>query len=194
MVIGTRAPYVDRRFVAFVDMLGYKAVAFFHSTTCAEKFNTLHGIYEDLAQAAQDCVGDMAPGPVRCVQFSDAFFFSSRSAVSLATTAAQFFANVFSLHDAAGIESGEWLPFLRGITYDWMFEGFDPTVSTASPWASFRNPIGPAVAKAYLVGKATVIEGMRLAASAEAAGLLSAELDALPPGHPITVRAARLRS
>lgn len=39
----------------------------------------------------------------------------------------------------------------------------------------------------------TGVEGMRLVASDEAAELLSAELDALPPGHPIAVRAARLR-
>jgi hypothetical protein len=196
-VRGMPAPHEDRRFVAFVDMLGYKAVVLSDSTTGAEKFNALHSIYENLAQAARDCVGDLTPAlpaPVRWVQFSDAFFFSSRSAVSLATTAAQFFANVFSLHGAAGIEGGEWLPFLRGgIAYDWMFEGFDPTAGHAGGPDAFRNPIGPAVAKAYLVGETTGVEGMRLVASAEAAGLLSAELDALPPGHPIAARAARLR-
>jgi hypothetical protein len=178
------APYEDHRFVAFVDMLGCKAALLSDSTTGAETFNTLSSVYENLAQAARDCVGDLTPdlpAPVRWVQFSDAFFFSSRSVVSLATTAAQFSANVFSLHDAAGIEGGEWLPFLRGgITYDWMFEGFDPTAGHAGDPDAFRNPIGPAVAKAYLVGETTGVEGMRLVASAEAAGLLAAEIDALP--------------
>jgi hypothetical protein len=64
--------------------------------------------------------------------------------------------------EATGLQ--EWLPFLRGgIVKGSMAEVLD--ISAPHPVRSkdvFRNPIGPAVAQAYLLSEQSGIEGMRL--------------------------------
>jgi len=184
-------PYEQPRFVGFVDVLGYKAIVQSSTFTDAQRFHYLHSIFSALAVSAHDIAHDFKGAiAVRAVQFSDCFYFSSESAVTLVTALAQFFANVFTIYDhtfTAPKPTGtttfpEWLPLLRGgIVHGWMFEGYDITLPQLQDQAdSFRNPIGPAVANAYLLSEDTNLEGMRLATTRIVRDRFVAELASIP--------------
>jgi hypothetical protein len=123
----TKAPYEIRRYVGFVDLLGYKAIALEGDLTPAQRCNYLLSVFEALAQAAHDAAIDLAfPYPLRRVQFSDAFYFSSLSAVAVVVTMARFFETAYTMYEGTidQLEGGafrDWQPFLRGaIAYNWI--------------------------------------------------------------------------
>lgn len=179
------------RFVGFVDVLGYKAIVRDAPFTDPHRFHYLHSIFSALAVAAHDIAHDFSSEiAVRAVQFSDCFYFSSDSAVTLVSAIAQFFANVFTIYDHTFTAPmrpeetlfAEWLPFLRGgIVHGWMFEGYDITLPELQYTRdSFRNPIGPAVANAYVLSEATDLEGMRIATTREVRDRFAEELPRIP--------------
>src|SRR5437016_1038130 len=99
-----------KRTVAFVDLLGYSALVLNSANDDQKKFEKLQSIYINLTSAAQTCVADLqpyVPRPVRLNHFSDAFFFSSASTVSVVTTVAQFFAHVFGFYTEEHIRLGD---------------------------------------------------------------------------------------
>ena len=186
-------PFEKTRFVGFVDVLGYKAIVRGEPFTDAQRFHYLHSVFSALAVSAHDIAHDFSREiAVRAVQFSDCFYFSSDSAVTLVTAVAHFFANVLTFYDhtftapqaAEDTTFPEWLPFLRGgIVEGWMFEGHDITLPRLQdPADSFRNPIGPAVANAYLLSEATDLEGMRLATSRSVRDRFLEDLSSVRPG------------
>jgi hypothetical protein len=184
-------PYEKTRFVGFVDVLGYKAIVRDAPFTDAQRFHYLHSVFSALASSAHDIAHDFKGAiAVRAVQFSDSFYFSSNSVVTLVAALANFFANVFTIYDHTFTapqqpeqQFPEWLPFLRGgIVSGWMFEGYDITLPTLADAAgTFRNPIGPAVANAYLLSEETDIEGMRLATTKVVRDRFAEELPAIAP-------------
>jgi len=162
-------PWEDERYVGFADLLGYKALTTGPKYSPEQRFNLLHSAYVSLAIALNEVMEDPTLTPdVRLVQMSDSIFFTSRSAVKIVTAMATLFSTVFGvpapLYDHE--EPSEWWPFLRGaIVRDWIFEARDYTVpNNDQPRDAFRIPIGPAVARAYLLSESedTRIEGMRL--------------------------------
>ena len=196
-------PYEQKHFVGFVDVLGYKAIVRDAPFTDAQRFHYLHSVFLALASSAHDIAHDFKGEiAVRAFQFSDSFYFSSDSAVTLVTALSQFFANVFTIYDhtftapkpPGNLAFPEWLPFLRGgIVHDWMFEGFDITLPTLeNPADSFRNPIGPAVANAYLLSEETKLEGMRLATTRDVCERFVEELPGIPPRSQLGIVAAPL--
>ena len=179
-------PYEQPRFVGFADVLGYKTIVLSNQYSDAQRFHYLHSVFMALAQGAMDVVGDLSGiATVQTVQFSDSFYFSSSSAVAIVSAMSNFFANVFTIYDHTFDAHGEWLPFLRGgIVYDWMFEGLDITLPALQhQHEAFRNPIGPAVAKAYLLSEETGIEGMRLVATKDVRDRFEAELPGIGLGN-----------
>lgn len=194
-------PYELPRFVGFADVLGYKTIVLDQQYSEAQRHHYLHSVFTALAKGAQDVVNDLASvAQVKAVQFSDCFYFSSPSAVAIVCAMSNFFASVFTIYDHTIETHDDWLPFLRGgIVFDWMFEGFDITLpSLQNPQNAFRNPIGPAVAKAYLLSEETGIEGMRLVATKDVRDRFEAELPAVPldgllsvwggPLHPVFLK------
>lgn len=189
-------PYEQPRFVAFVDVLGYKAIVRGAAFNDTQRFHYLHSVFSSLAVAAHDIAHDFSQEiAVRAVQFSDSFYFSSESAITLVTAIAHYFANVLTFYDHAfstprpegATTFPEWLPFLRGgIVHGWMFEGHDITLpQLQNPADSFRNPIGPAVASAYLLSEKTDLEGMRLATTRAVRDRFLEELPSIRSGSQI---------
>jgi hypothetical protein len=183
-------PFEQPRFCGFVDVLGYKAIVRDAPFTDAQRFHYLHSIFSSLAVSAYDIAHDFAGAiTVRAVQFSDCFYFSSESAVTLVAALANFFANVFTFYDHTFNEPApaggfpDWLPFLRGgIVHDWMLEGLNITLPELhDPADRFCNPIGPAVANAYLLSEATDLEGMRLATTQFVRDRFVEEMPDIPP-------------
>src|SRR5579863_8447696 len=185
-----RPPYDQPRFVGFADVLGYKAIVTDSQYTDALRFHYLHSVFLALAEGARAVVNDLEGiATVQAAQFSDSFFFSSSSAVAIVSAMSQFFTNVFTIYDDTIDTDNEWLPYLRGgIVYDWMFEGLDITLpALQNQQHAFRNPIGPAVAKAYLLSEETGIEGMRLVVTKAVRDRFEADLPALPAGSLLAV-------
>ena len=183
-------PFELPRFCGFVDVLGYKSIVRDAPFPEAQRYRYLHSIFSSLAVSAYDIAHDFSGAiAVRAVQFSDSFYFSSESAVTLVAAISNFFANVFTFYDHTfnePVPTGgfpEWLPFMRGgIVHGWMFEGHDITLPRLhDPDRSFRNPIGPAVANAYLLSEATGLEGMRLVTTQVVRDRFVEELPNLPP-------------
>ena len=183
-------PYQQPRFVGFADVLGYKTIVLSKQHTDAQRFRYLHSVFMALAQGALDVVNDLSGiATVRAVQFSDSFYFSSSSAVAIVSAMSNFFANVFTIYDNTFNAHDEWLPFLRGgIVHDWMFEGLDISLpSLQNQHDAFRNPIGPAIAKAYLLSEETGVEGMRLVATKDVRDRFEAELPGVDPSKVLGV-------
>jgi hypothetical protein len=179
------APYEKSRFVGFVDVLGYKDIVLNKKYNDSQRYHYLHSVFMALAQSAIDVIKDLnKTATIQSVQFSDSFYFSSTSAVEIVSTISEFFANVFTIFDHTIESDDEWLPFLRGgIVYDWMFEGLDSTLPPLqNPTQAFRNPIGPAVAKAYILSEESGIEGMRLVTTKEVRDRFEAELPTIDQG------------
>ena len=199
-------PYEQPRFVGFVDVLGYKAIVLEEQFSEAERFHYLHSAFEALAAAAHQVISDLGGPPhLRAIQFSDSFYFSSPSAVTLVTAISQFFATVLTYYDRVFEKAvredaqhafPEWTPFLRaGIVYDWLFEGHDITLPVLhNPADAFRNPIGPAVAKAYLLGEKTSMEGMRIGITAAVRDHFEQELPTIDPLSSLGFMAAPLHA
>ncbi len=197
-------PYEQTRFVGFVDVLGYKEIAIRGQFTDAQRFRYLHSVFENLAAAAHQIKEDLGGPPlIRAVQFSDSFYFSSSSAVAIVTAMSEFFASVFTYYDRVFEGPGpaddpnafpEWMPFLRGaIVHGWLFEGRDITLpELREPAEAFRNPIGPAVGKAYLLGEESGLEGMRLATTSTVRSRFEEELPTVPPHSELGIAAAPL--
>ncbi len=197
-------PYEQPRFVGFVDVLGYKAIVLGEQFTEAARFHYLHSAFEALAAAAHQVIADLGGPPrLRAIQFSDSFYFSSSSAVTLVTAVSQFFATVLTYYDHVFEEVvpadaqhafHEWTPFLRaGIVHDWFFDGHDITLpGLQNPADAFRNPIGPAVAKAYLLGEQTRMEGMRIGVTTAVRDQFEQELPTVGPASYLGIMAAPL--
>lgn len=178
-------PYEQPRFVGFADVLGYKTIVLSNQYTNAQRFHYLHSVFMALAQGARDVVQDLSGvATVQAVQFSDSFYFSSSSPVAIVSAMSSFYANVFTIYDNTFNTDDEWLPFLRGgIVHDWMFEGLDITLPALQKRQdAFRNPIGPAVAKAYLLSEETRLGGMRLVVTKDVRDQFEAELPILAAG------------
>lgn len=181
-------PYEEPRYVGFVDLLGYKSIALGDTLSDPERYSYLISIFKNLAGCA---LGIPQSFPdLRDVQFSDSFYFSSRSALTIVAAMAKFFGDVFGFYSEVfsepppdGQAFREWLPFLRGaIVNGWMFEGFDITLpSLQNPTDSFRNPIGPAIAAAYVLSENSGVEGMRLVVSRPTSEGFTRELQQAPP-------------
>lgn len=185
-----KMPYELPRFVGFADVLGYKAIVLGERYTDAQRFQYLHSVFTALAEGARNVVNDLSGvATLQAVQFSDSFYFSSNSAVAIISAMSNFFANVFTIYDHTISSHNEWLPFLRGgIVYDWMFEGLDITLpALQNQQHAFRNPIGPAVAKAYLLSEETGLEGMRLVTTKEVHDRFVAELPTFAAGSLLAI-------
>jgi len=157
--------------VGFVDLLGYKEIVL-GSRSDKEKMQIIHSIYSALIQPIEDLnfdegVGDTVGGDaVRRIHFSDCFYFTSKSAVSLADSMSSFFSFAFMLYENTyATDPSQWIPFLRGgIAGGWTLMFRDPTIPQDRE-TMFRNPVGPSVAKAYLVGEKQKVSGMRIMAT-----------------------------
>lgn len=166
-------PFEKRTYVGFVDVLGYRSIVLSQQRSEAEKFHYLvESVYQNLTVAARHLVQEQDPQyPIAAVHFSDCYYFQSDCAPAIVTAMADFFAQAAAMFRDTYLTENEWQPFLRGgIVYDWMVETCDVTLPPLqNPQHAFRNPVGPAVAKAYELAEETKIQGMRLAVSSEVA-------------------------
>jgi len=197
-------PWENQRFVGFLDLLGYGAIVSSPVYAEEQRFRFFVSVFEAIAVAVETAIADLAPnGIVRCVQFSDCFYFSSDSAALIVAVMAETFANAFTIQDLVydvplpgqpASVTKEWLPFLRGgIVRGWMFEGRDISIPRpVNPRNVFRNPIGPAVAGAYKMGEWTDVDGMCLMTSPEVSRCFKDELIGLQAATPLKTIASRL--
>ena len=166
-------PFEKRTYVGFVDVLGYRSIVLNPQRSEAEKFHYLvESVYQNLTVAARLLVQEQDPQyPVAAVHFSDSYYFQSDFAPAIVTAMADFFAQAAAMFRDTYLTENEWQPFLRGgIVHDWMVETCDVTLpALQEPRHAFRNPVGPAVAKAYELAEESNIQGMRLALSSEVA-------------------------
>lgn len=158
-----------RPYVGFADMLGYRSLVFDETTSNSDKLGYLCSVYAAMGHAVQQVMTELrVPDLVKVIQFSDCFYFKSDCPVSIIVAMAEFFSQTSAIYSQVYEATNEWQPFLRGaIARDWIMEGLDITLPTTQ--GAFRNPMGPAVAKAYVLAEESGIQGMRLALFSEVA-------------------------
>lgn len=187
--LGELESEVEDYWIGFVDLLGYKAIVLGDEQDRVKQ-QRLHSIYSALIQAIEDIKYDQDSGDtyggdkVEYIHFSDCFYFSSRSAFSLGYVMSSLFNSCFALYDHTYQSSAnEWIPFLRGgIERGWTMMFRDPTVVT-DPGREFRNPVGPGIAKAYMVGEKQGVEGMRIVATQVFVDAYHREIEGLDGVH-----------
>lgn len=160
----------NRRYVAFIDVLGYRSIV---SSTLPEasKFARLHSLFEALGVAVEtssaDCNRNLSPAApeyIHGVGFSDSFYFAVQDLPALLRFLESLFAVTYGFQQHTyDKETGSWVPFIRaGVAYGWVVNFRDVTMTPLPDFAIFRNPIGPAVAEAYVLTERTGrLPGMR---------------------------------
>lgn len=160
----------NRRYVAFIDVLGYGSIV---SSMLPEpsKFARLHSLFEALGVAVETSLADCnrgrsaaAPEYIHGVAFSDSFYFAARNLPALLRFLELAFATAYGFQQHTYEQDADsWVPFIRaGIAHGWVVSFRDVTMKPLPDFGEFRNPVGPAVAGAYLLTECTGrLPGMR---------------------------------
>jgi len=188
----------SKRYVAFVDVLGYGSIVGNKSTSDGIKAGQLHSVFEGLLVGVKDAMSDWTAGAqirsgasatISAVSFSDCFYFSSDKLGDLVEFVATIFRGVFSYYEQSNWSNPAlWMPYLRsGIASGWCLDFLDPTVAhmtTAGGRSQFRNPVGPAIAAAYSLSEINPkLPGMRIVLSTECEKELRGDYSDTPLVH-----------
>lgn len=144
------------RFVGFIDVLGYRNIVL-DGIPDSRKFDRLYSIFENLGVAVDVALRDNrhvgTAGAVEAVHFSDSYYFSAKDLPRLLSFLESIFATTYGFQSSSyDREQDNWIPFIRsGIVEGWTVSFRDPTLNKLPQPDMFRNPVGPAVAKSYIL-------------------------------------------
>ncbi len=154
----------NRRFVAYMDVLGYCSIA---SDTILDQRKAVrfHSLFQALGIAVTQALRDCSdPEPVKAICFSDSFYFSGKDLPGLLSFLEQVFTGAYAFQGSSyDKDSDDWVPFVRSaVVQGWAVYFRDPTLPTLPEPEVFRNPVGPAVVEVYnLAEKRIKLPGMR---------------------------------
>ncbi len=138
----------SERYIAFLDILGYRNLVCSNETTAIQKLSRLYSIFEALGNAVEIAMGDI--GEVEGISFSDSYYFASKNLVVILELLQQVFADAYTYQTTYRDDRDCWIPFFRaGIVKGWAVSFRDTTIRKLGDQVAFRNPVGPAVADAY---------------------------------------------
>ena len=160
----------SRRHVAFIDVLGYKSIVT-GTLPDERKFRRLHALFETFGVAVFTGIADFNqnlsatdPGYVHGVTFSDSLYLAAQDLPALLRFLEGMFATTYGFQEHTYDEDADsWVPFIRaGIAHGWVVNFRDVTMNQLQGRGVFRNPVGPAVADAYVLTECTgKLPGMR---------------------------------
>ena len=149
----------NQKYVAFVDVLGYGSIVDDRAIAEASKAKRLYHIFENIGQAFMTAMTDWNTGQVlgasakiEAVSFSDCFYFTCPVLGDLVAFVAYLFSENFGYFEGVYEDDVDcWTPFLRGaVAEGWCLNFLDVSLSgKLAGQGDFRNPVGPAIAKAY---------------------------------------------
>ncbi|WP_126247812.1 hypothetical protein [Chitinophaga rhizosphaerae] len=172
---------VETRYCAFIDVLGYKVIVTDDKTTLEQKARTLQSIYENLATQFIWGIGHLNTqyeDKVYVRSFSDCFYLDCASIEPLLVAVGQIFTSTFNFYSNFKPEE-ETTPFLRcGIVKDWVIKFKD--IGSMVNGTNELNPVGLAVARAYLTSEKSKLSGMRVIVSPEVINDLQAVRNTIP--------------
>lgn len=152
----------DKKYTAFVDVLGYGPILLNSRIDEQKRANILNEIWEDLIVSLEQAVNDFPD--VHKVLFSDSVYFVSASIVDLVKLLVDFY-NQISVYYEHKPSSGLWMPMTRsGLSFNWVKYIKDPTLlnKLENRTDIYRNPVGPAVGEAYYLSEESGFKGMRI--------------------------------
>jgi hypothetical protein len=159
-----------KRYVAFIDVLGYKRISC-SSLPDERKFKILYSLFETFGEAVLTTrdnlnrdLGTSNPNYVHVVEFSDSLYLSAQELPALLLFLESIFATTYLFQQITYEEhSDNWVPFIRsGIVHGWVVNFRDTSMNQSHGTELFRNPVGPAVADAYVLTECTGrLSGMR---------------------------------
>ena len=93
------------------------------------------------------------PRRVRGISFSDSLYLSAKNLPSLLRFLESVFAQTYLFQQNTYCTDGDnWIPFIRaGVVQGWVVNFRDFSMCPLADRSEFRNPVGPAVAHAYLL-------------------------------------------
>lgn len=157
-------------YVAFVDVLGYKNIVK-SSLPDERKFKRLYSLFETFGVAFFQAINEFNNGlttddarRVRGISFSDSLYLSAKNLASLLCCLENIFATTYLFQENTyGSDCDNWIPFIRaGVVQGWVVNFRDVSMCPLPNRSEFRNPVGPAVADAYLLTEETgKLPGMR---------------------------------
>lgn len=186
----------SNRFVAFLDVLGYKSVL---SEPIQEdrRFRLLYSLCENLGVAVETALSDsIHAGAVDAVSFSDSYYFSGKDLSRLLHFLEHVFQNAYAFQSSTyDREPDSWIPFIRaGVVEGWAVSFRDATLTKLPRREVFRNPVGPAVAAAYqLTEKRGKLPGMRCFLESTLLDRCSPTKVAEPPHYRVTADGWEMR-
>jgi hypothetical protein len=139
----------SRRYVAFLDVLGYGSLVRENATTDIQKLRRLSSMFEALGNAVDVAMDDNGD-EVESISFSDSYYFACKNLVTLLEFLQQVFADAYTYQMSYCGDPDGWIPFFRaGVVSGWAVSFRDITLRKLEERSAFRNPVGPAVADAY---------------------------------------------
>lgn len=165
-------PTTEVDYACFVDVLGYGPMLLQPAVppmTERERLDVFLQIWENL-YGAIIAVREELDRPkdaneelgVNC--FSDSFYISCGNPQRAVFAAALLYYKVY-LYYQHQTQNDKWLPWLRGAGGSgWLVDMRDPALNDKAkdPQFEFRNPVGPALARAYLLAEKSGMKGFRL--------------------------------
>jgi hypothetical protein len=151
----------EKAYAAFIDVLGYKEIIVGDYIKSEEqRLKYLLNIWENLGPMIAQSTKDFPD--VEKYLFSDSLILISDHLEPLIVGITDIYVNSYVYYESI---PEAWMPMIRGgICYDWVINFKDETLSDKlrKYQDSFRNPAGPAVAKAYLLAEKSGFKGMRI--------------------------------
>jgi len=150
-----------KRFVAFVDVLGYGGILVGQGIKSeGKRLEYLTQIWENLCVFLDD--SRQKYENLKTILFSDSIFISSEFSSELLSCLTDIYVYAHNYY----IEYPKhWMPWLRsGVSHNWVVEMKDSSISDiiSSKKYVFRNPAGPALAEAYYLSEKSNYKGMRI--------------------------------
>ncbi len=186
----------NKRFVAFVDILGYRSIVTDKGTSDESKAKRLYSAFENVGTAVLNTINDWKqPNPVMpgasatisAISFSDCFYFSSDKLGDLVAFVAHVFANTYGYYAKVYDDDPDcWVPYLRGAVADgWCLNFLDVSLLAKLKQSDgFRNPVGPAIVDAYSLSEVDPkLPGMRIVLSPSCAEALAGTEQQQPIRH-----------
>ncbi len=158
----------ELKYCAFIDVLGYGNLVLDKNTNPQQKLKMLESIYTNLAtqfMLAINEVNKFNDEQIYIRSFSDCFYLDCTRPEPLLIAVKTIYEYVFGFYSSF-TEAEERTPLLRcGIVKDWLikFNDIGGMVNNTPE----LNPVGPAVARAYLVCEESCLSGMRIIVSPE---------------------------
>lgn len=159
---------MEKKYCAFIDVLGYKSIVSDLTRTEEEKVKILMSIYENIAFHLRDTIieiNQVINNEIFIKSFSDCFYLESSNLLGLLYSIKQVFKKTFGLYSNI-TDGSEYTPLIRGgIVKDWTVR-FKDLASFVNNQEG-TNPVGLGVARAYWTSEKSNLSGMRVIISPE---------------------------